>query len=300
MADIVRPCGQRYHRPMLSRAIVRPPAPNFAEGLTTAGLGAPNFELALRQHAAYCEALERCGLKLIRLDVDPDYPDSCFVEDAAVVVPEFAFQGVRVPTPTRAILTRPGAASRAGEVESMRAAFDQFVPELDIQQIQPPGTLDGGDVCEAGAHYFIGLSERTNETGAKQLAQFITAHGYTAGYVDIQPRPLGALTSSSAASLRDSRLLHLKSGLAYLENNRLVVTEGLAERKEFAEFERVLVPRGEEYAANCVLVNDHVLVAAGFEQFERKLRALGYRTLALDMSEFQKMDGGLSCLSLRW
>jgi dimethylargininase len=276
---------------MFTRAIVRPPAPNFAEGLTTAGLGAPDYELASRQHDAYCTALEQCGLNLIRLDPDSEYPDSCFVEDAAIVIPESAFQSARVPTPTRVVLTRPGAASRAGEVQSLRAAFDQFVPELALQQLQSPGTLDGGDVCEAGSHYFIGLSERTNETGAEQLAQFVTAHGYTAGFVDIQvPQSAAILTG----------LLHLKSGLAYLDDNRLVVTEGLAGRKEFADFERVLVPRGEEYAANCVLVNDYVLVAAGFEQFQRKLRALGYRTLALDMSEFQKMDGGLSCLSLRW
>jgi dimethylargininase len=276
---------------MLSRAIVRPPAPNFAEGLTTAELGAPDYELALRQHDAYCTALEQCGLNLIRLDPDSEYPDSCFVEDAAIVIPESAFQSARVPTPTRVVLTRPGAASRAGEVQSLRAAFDQVVPELALQQLQSPGTLDGGDVCEAGSHYFIGLSERTNETGAEQLAQFVTAHGYTAGFVDIQvPQSAAILTG----------LLHLKSGLAYLDDNRLVVTEGLAGRKEFADFERVLVPRGEEYAANCVLVNDYVLVAAGFEQFQRKLRALGYRTLALEMSEFQKMDGGLSCLSLRW
>ena len=270
---------------MFSKAIVRPPAPNFGEGLTTAGLGPPDYERALKQHEAYCAALERCGLTLIRLSADPNYPDSCFVEDTAIVIPEFAFQCARVPTPTRVVLTRPGAASRSGEVESIRAALKQFAPELAIEQIQPPGKLDGGDVCEAGEHYFIGLSERTNETGAEQLAQFVTAHGYTAGFVDIR--------GSEA-------LLHLKSGLAYLDNNRLVVTETLADRKEFADFDLVVVPHGAEYAANCIKINDYVLVAAGYEQFERKLRARRLKTLALDMSEFQKMDGGLSCLSLRW
>ena len=270
---------------MFSKAIVRPPAPNFAEGLTTAGLGPPDYQRALKQHEAYCAALERCGLTLSRLDVDPDYPDSCFVEDTAIVIPEFALQCARVPTPTRVVLTRPGAASRTGEVESMRAALEQTEPEFAIQQIQPPGTLDGGDICEAGEHYFIGLSERTNETGAEQLAQLVTEHGYTAGFVDIRGI--------------DS-LLHLKSGLAYLDNNRLVVTEALADRKEFADFDLVLVPRGDEYAANCIKVNDYVLVAAGYEQFAETLRTRGLKTLALDMSEFQKMDGGLSCLSLRW
>ena len=264
---------------------MRPPAQNFAEGLTTAGLGAPDYKRALVQHEAYCAALKRCGLTLIRMDADPNYPDSCFVEDAAVVIPEFEFQCARVPTPTRVVLTRPGADSRTGEVESMRAALVQFVPEFAIEEIQPPGTLDGGDICEAGAHYFIGLSERTNETGAEQLAQFVTAHGYTAGFVDIRG---------------SDSLLHLKSGLAYLGDNRLVVTEALAGLKELADYEVVQAPTGSEYAANCIKVNDYVLVAAGYEGFEQKLRKAGYQTLALDMTEFQKMDGGLSCLSLRW
>ena len=276
---------RRYHRAMFSKAIVRPPAPNFAEGLTSAGLGAPDFRRALEQHEAYCAALERCGLTLIRLDADPDYPDSCFVEDTAVVIPEFAFQCARVPTPTRVVLTRPGAASRTGEVASMRAALEQTAPELAIEEIQPPGTLDGGDICEAGEHYFIGVSQRTNETGAEQLAQFVIEHGYTAGFVDIRG---------------NNSLLHLKSGLAYLGDNRLVVAEALAGLKEFDEYEVVPVPRGAEYAANCVRVNEYVLVAAGYDQFEEKLRSLGYQTLALNMSEFQKMDGGLSCLSVRW
>lgn len=270
---------------MFSKAIVRPPAQNFAEGLTTAGLGPPDYQRALKQHEAYCAALERCGLTLIRLDVDPNYPDSCFVEDTAIVIPEFAFQCARVPTPTRVVLTRPGAASRTGEVESMRSALERIAPEFAIEQIQPPGTLDGGDICEAGEHYFIGLSARTNETGAEQLAQFVTAHGYTAGFIDIRG---------------SDSLLHLKSGLAYLCDNRLVVTEALAGLKEFADYEMVPVPSGAEYAANCIRVNDYVLIAAGYDQFKQTLRKLGYKTLALDMAEFQKMDGGLSCLSLRW
>jgi len=276
---------RRYHRAMFAKAIVRSPAPNFAEGLTTAGLGAPDYQRAIKQHEAYCDALERCGLTLTRLDADPNYPDSCFVEDAAVIVPEFAFQCARLPVPTRVVLTRPGAASRTGEVGSMRAAFEQIAPELAVEQIRPPGTLDGGDVCEAGAHYFIGVSARTNEHGAQQLAQFVAAHGYTASLIDI------------AGS---NSLLHLKSGLAYLGDNRIVVSEALGGLKEFDDYEVVSVPPGAEYAANCVRVNNYVLVAAGYDDFEQQLRRHGYQTLALDMSEFQKMDGGLSCLSLRW
>jgi len=270
---------------MLTKAIVRPPASNFGEGLTTAGLGAPDYGLALKQHDAYCAALERCGLGLIRLVADSNYPDSCFVEDTAVMVTSPSSKADIDRLGHIAVLTEPGATSRVGEVETIRTVFQQVLPENAIHQIEPPGTLDGGDVCDAGKHYFIGLSARTNELGAEQLAGFLADHGYTSSFVDI----------------RDiDSLLHLKSGVAYIGDNRVVVTEALAGRKEFADFQQVLVPTGEDYSANCVKVNDYVVIAAGYEQLANALRQLGYKTLAIDMSEFQKMDGGLSCLSLRF
>ena len=225
----------------------------------------------LEQHEAYCAALERCGLSLIRLAADERYPDSTFVEDTAVV------------TERCAILTRPGALSRADEVTGISAELAQFYPGL--HSIQAPGTLDGGDVCEAGNHFFIGISQRTNERGAQELAAVLSQTGYTSTLVDI----------------RDVKgILHLKSGLACLADSRLVVIEALATREEFRAYELVRITAGEEYAANCVSLNDHVLVAAGFPAFEQTLQALGHQTMALDMSEFQKMDGGLSCLSLRF
>jgi len=256
---------------MFSRAIIRPPGTNYAEGLTRVALGAPDYERALRQHAAYCEALERCGLKLIHLATDESYPDSTFVEDTAVLIP------------AGAILTRPGAASRMGEVESIKGTLSRLCPRID--SIQEPGTVDGGDICEAGNHFFIGLSNRTNEAGAGQLAKLLASYGYTSSFVDIR-------------NVKD--ILHLKSGLAYLGDNRLVVIEALANRKEFNGYELVRVNVDEEYAANCVRINDYVLVAAGYPVFEQTLRGAGYKTIDLEMTEFQKMDGGLSCLSLRF
>ena len=256
---------------MFSKAIVRPPGANYADGLTRLDLGAPDHKRALRQHAAYCQALERCGLELIHLTPDERYPDSTFVEDAAVLIP------------TAAILTRPGAASRLGEVVSIKETLSSLYLRLD--SIQEPGTLDGGDVCEVGNHFLIGLSERTNEAGARQLAELLTSYGYTSSFVDIR-------------NMKD--ILHLKSGLASLGDNRLVVIEALANREEFRGYELVRVNVDEEYAANCVQVNDYVLVAAGYPVFEQTLLGLGYETIALEMTEFQKMDGGLSCLSLRF
>ncbi|MFS8086859.1 MAG: hypothetical protein ACMG6H_14595, partial [Acidobacteriota bacterium] len=114
---------------MFTRAIVRPPAPNFSAGLTTAGLGAPVYELALKQHDAYCAALEQCGLKLTSLEPDRNYPDSTFVEDVAVLFEAIPDGRANAPMSTSdccALLTRPGALSRAGEVVSMRALLADY------------------------------------------------------------------------------------------------------------------------------------------------------------------------------
>ena len=256
---------------MFTKAIVRPPAANFADGLTTANLGQPNFAQALEQHTRYCAALEQCGLALTRLAPDPAYPDSTFVEDTAVL------------TPHSAILSRPGAPSRAGEVAAIADTVRQFYPR--VHTITAPGTLDGGDICEAGTHFFLGVSERTNEAGAHQLAGFLAEAVYTASLVDIHGI---------------AGILHLKSGIAYLGDNRLVLIDALAGHPAFQGYEIVRVDPEENYAANCVRVNDHVLMATGYPRLEARIRALGYAVLALDMSEYQKMDGGLSCLSLRF
>jgi len=256
---------------MFRNAIVRPPDSRFAKGLTTAGLGAPILGKALEQHARYCEALEGCGLSLTRLDPDPRFPDGTFVEDDAVL------------TPGCAILTRPGAESRQGEVAGIREALGRF--HRTFRVIEAPGTVDGGDICEAEDHFFIGVSERTNEDGARQLAGFLEKEGFTASFVDIR---------------KTRGFLHLKSGIAYLGDRRLVLIEPLAGREEFRGYDAVCVEPPEGYAANCVRINDRVLLAAGFPALERSLAGLGYRVVPLDMSEFRKMDGGLSCLSLRF
>jgi len=281
-------------RGVFSKAIVRSPSRTFAEGLTTAGLGAPDYRRALEQHAAYGAALEECGLELIRLEADERHPDSCFVEDAAVIAESSADYADSKSDDLRAarmqaILTRPGAPSRQEEVVSMRSELARLFPSLC--EIRSPGTLDGGDVCEAGPHFFIGISERTNEDGARELAEILTTYGYTSSFVDIR---------THARDARATSLLHLKSGVAYLRDKTLVITDTLAYREEFHEYDLLRVEPGEEYAANCIEVNGRVLIAAGHPRFAKKLCELGYETMELEMSEFQKMDGGLSCLSIRW
>ncbi len=255
-----------------TKAIVRIPGSNFAEGLTTAALGAPIYDLALVQHERYCEALHRCGLEVTVLPADLRHPDATFVEDAAILVAEAA------------ILTRPGALTREGEVEAIAAEIHrrQFPA---VFSIHAPGTLDGGDICEAGKHFFLGLSLRSNEEGVRQLAEILDKFGYTSSVVDIR-------------AIRN--ILHLKSGIAYIGENTLVVWDELADLPQFRGYDLIRVSPDEYYAANCVRVNERVLVPAGFPKFTAELERRGFKPLLLEMSEFQKMDGGLSCLSLRF
>lgn len=255
----------------ITRAIVRTPSTNFADGLTTVSLGTPIYERVLEQHRAYCEALTGAGVSLISLPADEQYPDATFVEDTAIV------------TARGVIITRPGIDCRVGEVESIsRVLVGSFAR---THSVDPPGTLDGGDVCEAGNHFFIGISKRTNEAGARQLADFLAELDYSSSLIDIRDL---------------SNILHLKSGIAFLGDRRLVLIDALAEHDEFRNYETVAVARDEEYAANCVNINNRIFIAAGFPKFEKQLCGLGYETIALEMSEFRKMDGGLSCLSIRF
>jgi dimethylargininase len=252
-------------------AIVRTPGSNFDAGLTTVSLGRPVLKKVLIQHARYCTALEECGLELTVLEADLRYPDSTFVEDTAVI------------SERGAIVMRPGAESRSGEVESILPALQRFFPAMP--EIEAPGTVDGGDICEAGEHFFLGLSHRTNEDGARQLAARLRELGYTSSVIDVRSM---------------NSILHLKSGIAYIGDNTMVVIEEMADNPFFAGFGLIRVSEEEGYGANCVRVNGRVLVAEGFPRLTAALRDRGFEPLALEMSEFRKMDGGLSCLSLRF
>jgi dimethylargininase len=254
-----------------TRALVRPPADTFADGITSSGLGSPDPALARAQHEAYCRALERLGLSLERLPPDPAFPDSPFVEDTAIVARDAA------------ILTRPGAPSRAGEVASVGEALGRWFPEP--ARIIPPGTLDGGDVCDTDTHVFIGRSARTNAEGAVQLATWLSAQGLGSTVIDIRSMPA---------------LLHLKTGISWLGGRRLLVSEDLERHEAFSGWDLMRVPAGEEYAANCIRVNDTILVPEGLPSTRKLLERLSETVIALDMSEYRKMDGGLSCLSVRW
>lgn len=254
-----------------NRAITRKPPTSYLHGITTSDLGQPNLEIALQQHAAYCQALQQAGLTLEVLPPLEKYPDSVFVEDVAIVEPNFAVQ------------TRPGALSRRGEAEEITTILRGNFPKH--YQIEKPGTLDGGDICKVDQTYYIGISDRTNLEGAQQLSTIFNYFGYSSELIDIR---------------KLDGVLHLKSAVNYLGENTLLMDPRIANHPAFASFQRLVVPLEEAYAANCLRVNDVVLVPDGFPQTLELVTNDGFDPKVLDVSEYQKMDGGLSCLSLRW
>jgi dimethylargininase len=252
---------------IFARAIVRAVPETIDAGTTSANLGKPDYLEACDQHDRYVGALEKCGLKVTVLAADDRYPDSVFIEDTAIV------------TDRCAIIANPGAAGRRGEVHEVEEVLSGLYG--DVERIVSPGTLDGGDVLQVGDHFYVGLTRRTNKEGAEQLSALLQAYGFRASFVELR------------------RFLHLKTGVAYLGGNDLVVAGELAANDDFEGFDKIFVTPDEEYCANCIRVNDHVLVAGGCERTKEKIVERGYEVIELEMSEFRKVDGGLSCLSLR-
>jgi dimethylargininase len=250
-----------------TQAITRLPGKNFTLGITTSGLGAPDYELMLSQHRAYVDALKSLGLKVTVLEALPDYPDAYFVEDVAVVTPEIA------------VITRPGAPARRGEEQAIQAAL---APYRATRHIQAPGTLDGGDVLIVGKRVFIGLSGRTNADGAAQLGASLEPYGYTWTGV-----PVGGG-------------LHLKSGVNAVSEDTLLITQDFQELDVFKDYDKIIVPPGEDYAANTLRVSDGLITPRGYPGVRRALSNLSLEIIELDVSEACKMDGGLTCMSLRF
>jgi len=252
---------------MYTKAVVRTPCERLVDGLTCANLGIPDYKKAMVQHLDYIEVLKSCGLEVKVMDADNLFPDSVFVEDTAVLTAECA------------IITNPGALSRRGETTAVRQTLD-FYPELD--EIKTPGTLDAGDVMRVDNHYYIGLSERTNIVGAHQLIDILKSHDLDGSMIDV------------------GDILHLKTGVAYLENDTLLVTKEMSKVPEFSRFNQLQVDDNEVYAANCVWINNRIVMAKGFPMTQELLIDAGYSIMEVDVSEFRKLDGGISCLSLRF
>ena len=252
---------------IFTQAICRRPGRDLGDGITTADEGRPDYDLAGRQFDRYVATMRKCGLRVTVLEPLEGFPDAHFVEDAAVVTPDVA------------VITLPGAAARQGERHTIA---DALAKHRTLAQIEPPGTLDGGDVLMIGTHFLIGISDRTNEEGARQLGAVLESHGNTWQAVPV------------AAGL------HFKSSVNLVGSDTLLVTEAFAGRQELAGFKLISAPPGEEYAANTLLMNGRLIMPAGYPETRSRLQKLGQPITELDTSEFRRMDGGLTCLSLRF
>lgn len=243
-------------------AIVRPPGDSYPQALTLLDPPPPvDLALARQQHAIYKDALRAFGLDVIALPPDPNRPDAVFVQDPVLVVDGCA------------IVTRPATESRRGEAEALVEILE---PHMPVAALQPPATLDGGDVLIADRHLYVGLSARSNRAACDQLAQI------TGWPVEGIPVP--------------DALLHLLSGCTYLGDNCLLVTSSLAEA--FPHFEHVIVPGEEAQAANVLIVGRHAMVPAGYPGTAALIQPFGFEIHLVEMSEFEKRDGGVTCSSL--
>jgi dimethylargininase len=224
-----------------------------------------DLALARAQHAEYEKCLATAGCRVSRLAAGDEMPDSVFVEDTAVVLPEVA------------IITRPGAASRRGETSAVAEALRSYRP---LAQIEAPGTMDGGDVLVAGRRVFVGVSSRTNPEGAEQLRAILKPYGYAVQEIEVQD------------------CLHLKSAVTLVGENLLLMNPAWLPTDSFSSFDRIEVDPVEPMAANAVLAGGQVICAAAFPRTRERMEGRGLQVRVVDASELAKAGGALTCCSL--
>jgi dimethylargininase len=250
------------------RAIVRTPSQSIVNGLR-AGTGRnPEYAAFVDEHAAYIKALQAADVAVTVLSPLEAFPDSVFVEDAALC------------TTQAAIVLRPGASSRSGEAQAIRPALQTTFDT--VLSLPGEGLVDGGDILLFDTVALVGLSARTDEAGFVALETVLNSIGYAAERV-----------------ITPDGVLHFKSDCGLLDNETVFATSRLASSGCFAHLRVIEVPAGEEAAANLVRVNDVVFVPAGFPRSQERLEQAGYDTRTLNVAQAACVDGGLSCMSLR-
>lgn len=256
-----------------TNAFVRVPGHSIADGLLSMEFkeGRPNYPKAIVQHEQYVAALAKAGLDVTILPACEDFPSSVFIEDNALLTGKVA------------VISNPGAPTRNGEVNipDFRPALEEFYDSNDIKRITA-GTCEPGDIMMINDTFYIGISTRTDEAGAKEMASILEDYGYKTHIVKLK------------------EMFHLKTGVNYLENNNLLAAGEFIDNPLFKDFDMVEIPEDEMYAANCVWINDYVLVPKGYPKVLKIVEDMGYEPIVLDMSEYRKTNGGLSCLSLRF
>jgi dimethylargininase len=247
-------------------ALVREVSPSLAQcELTHLARVAIDVGRAQQQHREYTRMLQALGCSLEWLPPLPEQADAVFVEDTAVVLPELA------------VVTRPGVASRQGETPTVAAALARHLP---VVSVAAPGCLDGGDVLRIGRELYVGASARSNAAGVAQLAAALEPHGYRVRAVDMQG------------------CLHLKSACSFIAPDLLLVNPAWIDAALFGSLTVISVDEREPYAANTLSVSGTTLVSAAFPHTQRRLQAAGVATRAVDVSELQKAESALTCMSL--
>jgi len=224
-----------------------------------------NVEVAKAQHAQYCDVLEQLGLTLIRIDPDDRFPDCCFVEDTAIVIGD------------NAVISNMASKSRTGEEVEVKSTLSKY---KDIYEINPPGTIDGGDVLRINERIYIGLSERTNQFAIQQINTSISDCGYQIIPIEIR------------------HILHLKSACTHIGNDYVILSSGHFDEKIFSEYHKIIVSEKEAYSANCLSVNGKVLIQKGYPNTRKLIENEGFETIEIEVSEFRKGAGSLTCLSI--
>lgn len=248
--------------------ILRTPGRSVIHGLRTVSGGDPSYEGVVAEHKAYASALAEAGANVVLLPPLEAFPDSIFVEDPALV-----FQ-------SHAILLRPGAESRRGEPEGIALALQEHFDT--VHALPGAGFADGGDILQTPEKIMIGLSERTDEKGARALQELLLKIGLKN---EVVKTPDG--------------VLHFKSDCALIDDETILSTARLAASNVFEGFDVIETPAGEEGAANALRVNDVVFLADGYPRVAELLDSRNYKIVPLKTSEIAKIDAGLSCMSLR-
>jgi len=252
-----------------TRAITRRPGPSVIDGLRAEDIGTPDLGNMLEAHAAYVTTLQSTGAKVIELEPLEAFPDALFVEDTALCLPKGA------------VLMRPGAPSRRGEVAEMKPALRDCFE--DLREITGPGHIEGGDILVTGREILVGRSDRTDAAGVAQLTEIVADWGYAVREVITPPG-----------------VLHFKTDCSLLDAETILSTRRLDASGCFEGYRVLHVPEGEEAAANAIRFNDPVIMAAGFPRTAEMLDRAGFRVVEIDNRECAKLDGGMSCLSLRF
>ncbi|PHR60184.1 MAG: dimethylarginine dimethylaminohydrolase [Robiginitomaculum sp.] len=258
-----------------NQAIVRTPPRSCVGGLRANGAGAPNFDLYLQQHAMYVAALEKHNVSVIVLPALEKFPDCMFVEDTALCLPQGA------------VILKTATPSRIGEVDMVRVALQQIYGERCVELPQrgefTNAYIEGGDILVTDREIIVGLSRRTNLAGVNALRMCVKDWGFEVRIVETP-----------------QHVLHFKSGSAVLDDGVIICTVNLASSNVFKGYDLLIVPDDEEVPATVLRVNRTVFMVAGYPKTKRALEMSGYRVHILDMSEAAKLDGGLSCMSLRF